>query len=211
MLRLYYSPGACSMASHIALEETGTVYEAKPVRLAKGEQLTAEYRKINPRGKVPALEVDGRVLTENVAIMSYLAERFPDAGLMPSEPTARASCLSLMAWMSNSVHPCFTHIRRPERFSADPQSHAQIQEMGRNSFWAACQEIDGLLAHKTWLMGSHYSAADCYALVFYCWAGFADMPAGDLAHYTAFKDRMLHRTAVRRVLKREENPLVRAA
>jgi glutathione S-transferase len=113
--------------------------------------------------------------------------------------------------MSNSVHPCFTHIRRPERFSADAAGHAAIQETGRKSFWAACQEIDGLLAQKTWLMGQHYSAADCYALVFYCWAGWAKMPAGDLPHYTAFKDRMLHRTAVRRVLKREDNPLVNAA
>ena len=159
MLRLYYSPGACSMASHIAIEETGAEYEAKPVLLAKGEQLTPEYRKINPRGKVPALEVDGEILTENVDIMSFLGDRFPDAGLIPRDPMARARCLSLMAWMSNSVHPCFTHIRRPERFSADPASHAQIQDMGRKSFWAACQEIDGLLAQKAWLLGAHYSAA----------------------------------------------------
>jgi glutathione S-transferase len=211
MLRLYYSPGACSMASHIALEETGAEYEATPVQLAKGEQNGPEYRKINPRGKVPALAIEGEVLTENVAILSYLADRYPDARLLPTEPLQRARCLSLMAWMSNTVHPSFTHIRRPGRFAESEAAHASIVETGRKAFWTLCQEIDGLLAQKTWMMGAHYSAADIYALVFYCWMGFDKMPAGELRHYTAFKDRMLHRTAVRRVLKREQNPLVAAA
>ncbi|MBI1776433.1 MAG: glutathione S-transferase N-terminal domain-containing protein [Proteobacteria bacterium] len=210
MLRLYYSPGACSMASHIALEESGAEYEATPVLLAKGEQLTAAYRRINPRGKVPALAVDGEVLTENLAIMTYLALRFPDAGLLPNDDLSRARCLALMAWLSNTVHPSFTHIRRPERFAADAAAHATIQETGRKSFWANCEEIDGLIAHKQWMMGAQYSAADAYALVFYAWGGFAHLPMGELPHYTAFKDRMLQRMAVRRVLKRENNPLVAA-
>ena len=70
MLTLYYSPGACSMASHIGIEETGAPYVEKPVMLAKGEQRTPEYLKINPRGKVPALSVDGRIITENTAILT---------------------------------------------------------------------------------------------------------------------------------------------
>jgi len=74
MLTLYYAPGACSMASHIALEETGVPYEAKPVSLATGEHLKDEYlNNVNPRGKVPALRTDEGVLTENVAIITYLA------------------------------------------------------------------------------------------------------------------------------------------
>jgi glutathione S-transferase len=74
MLTLYFSPGACSLASHIGLEETGAPYEAKPILLAKGQQRTEEYQKINPRGKVPALDVDGKVLVENTAILTYLCE-----------------------------------------------------------------------------------------------------------------------------------------
>ena len=85
MLTLYFSPGACSMASHIGLEESGAPYEEKPTLLAKGEQKTDAYRRINPRGKVPALGVDGRIITENTEILTYLARRFPEKKLMPAD------------------------------------------------------------------------------------------------------------------------------
>src|SRR4051794_23191815 len=105
MLTLYFSPGACSMASHIALEEIGQPYEEKQILLAKGEQKTAEYQKVNPRGKVPALGIDGgRILTENTAILTYLARRFPKKKLLPSDPLEEARCISQMAWFSNTVH-----------------------------------------------------------------------------------------------------------
>ncbi len=90
MLTLYFSPGACSLASHIGLEETGAPYEAKPILLAKGQQRTEEYQKINPRGKVPALSVDGKILVENTAILTYLARRFPEKKLMPTDPAEEA-------------------------------------------------------------------------------------------------------------------------
>ena len=77
MLTLYFCPGACSTASHVALEETRAPYVEKPIMLPKGEQKTPEYLKINPRGKVPALDVDGTILTENTAILTYLAKKFP--------------------------------------------------------------------------------------------------------------------------------------
>jgi glutathione S-transferase len=86
MMTLYFSPGACSLASHIGLEETGAPYEAKPTLLAKQQQKTEAYLKINPRGKVPALSVDGKVLVENTAILTYLAKRFPEKKLMPADP-----------------------------------------------------------------------------------------------------------------------------
>ena len=78
MLTLYFSPGACSLASHIGLEETGAPYEAKPILLAKQQQRTESYLKINPRGKVPSLDADGKILVENTAILTYLARRFPE-------------------------------------------------------------------------------------------------------------------------------------
>ena len=115
MLTLYFSPGACSTASHIGLEETGAPYEEKPTLLAKGEHKTDAYLKVNPRGKVPALDVDGKILTENTAILTYLAQRFPEKKLMPEDPLEKARCISTMAWFSNTVHPAFTHIVRPER------------------------------------------------------------------------------------------------
>src|SRR4026208_1799287 len=86
MMTLFFSPGACSLASHIGLEETGAPYELKPILLAKGQQRTAEYLKINPRGKVPALSVDGKILVENTGILTYLARRYSDKKLLPADP-----------------------------------------------------------------------------------------------------------------------------
>ena len=99
MMTLYFCPGACSLASHIGLEETGAPYELKPIILAKGQQRTQEYLKINPRGKVPALSLDGKILVENTAILTYLARRFPDKRLMPADPAdPKASLIVSRSW-----------------------------------------------------------------------------------------------------------------
>ena len=95
MLTLYFSPGACSLASHIGLEESGAAYEAKPVLLAKQQQRTEGYLKINPRGKVPSLDADGKILVENTAILTYLARRFPEKKLMPSDPVEEARSMNV--------------------------------------------------------------------------------------------------------------------
>ncbi|HZS85168.1 MAG TPA: glutathione S-transferase N-terminal domain-containing protein [Stellaceae bacterium] len=211
MLTLYYSPGACSMASHIGLEEAGAEYESQPVLLAKGEHKTEAYLKINPRGKVPALKTEDGVLTENTAILTYIARRYPAANLLPKDALGEARCISTMAWLSNTVHPCFTHVFRPERFTSEESAQAGIKETGKRSFFANLQEIDGLLAGKEWLQGAQFTTCDPYALVFYSWGTRIDLPMKELKNYTAWKDRMLKRPAVRKILEREKNPLLQAA
>jgi len=123
MLNLYFSPGACSLASHIGIEETGAPYEAKLTALAKGDQRTPEYLAINPRARVPALKTEDGVITENVAILTYLAKRFSEKNLLPRDLSGEVRCLSMMAWLSNTVHPGFTRVFRPERFAEDPTTH----------------------------------------------------------------------------------------
>jgi glutathione S-transferase len=209
MLTLYFSPGACSTASHIALEESGAQYEERPTLLAKGEHKTSEYQKINPRGKVPALVADGQVITENTAILTYIARRFPEKKLLPADAIAEAQCISWMAWLSNSVHPSYTHILRPERFAEGESALDAVKKMGAKNFFASLQEIDGHLAGRQWVMGEQFTVADGYTLVFYGWGVRADMPVKDLANYTAWKDRMLARPAVRKVLESEGNVLVK--
>ena len=211
MLTLYYSPGACSMASHIGLEETGAHYEKKPTLLAKQEQKTEAYLKINPRGKVPALSVDGKVITENTAILAYLAKQFPKAALLPADPLEEARCIATMAWLSNVVHPSYQRYFRPERFAEGDAAQATVKETGRKSFWANLQEIDSLLQGKRWMMGDQYTVADPYALVFYGWGVRGEFPMHELANYTAWKDRMLERPAVRRILESEQNVLLKKA
>lgn len=212
MLTLFYGAGACSMASHIALEESGAQYEVQPIQLAKGEQKAEPYLKINPQGKVPALRLDdGSVITENVAILTYIAKRFPEKNLLPKDTAAEARCVSTMAWFSNSVHPCFTHIARPERFSAEESAIPGIKEQGKKSFWINLQAIDGMLAGKQWIQGEQFTTCDPYALVFYGWGTRIELPMKELKNYTAWKDRMMQRPAVRKILEREQSVLLKAA
>lgn len=211
MFTLYFSPGACSMASHIGLEETGAPYEEKPTLLPKGEHKTETYLKINPQGKVPALAVDGEVIIENTAILSYLAKRFPEKKLLPTDPIEEARCIATMAWFSNSLHPPYRQTVRPERYAEDEAAHAAVKETGRKTFYASCKEIDALLAGKEWIMGSQYTVADPYALVFYGWGVRSGLDMAALGNYTAWKERMLKRPAVRKILESEQNVLVKPA
>jgi glutathione S-transferase len=116
-----------------------------------------------------------------------------------------------MAWLSNIVHPSYTHYMRPERFAPDAAAQPGVKETGKKTFWTNLQEIDGLLAGKDWMMGKEFSVADCYTLVFYGWGLRAELPVKELANYTAFKDRMLQRPAVRKVLESEDSIILKAA
>lgn len=201
MLTLYYGRGACSMASHIILEESGEKYEPKVVDLANGEQRTEAYMKINPHGRVPALRADsGEVITENTAILPFLGKRFK---LWPTDPVAEARALSLIGYFTSSVHPAHAHVGRPERYATDTAAHPNIKETGLKTFHGYLKEIDGMLAGRRWF-GDQYSVVDPYGFVFYTWGVRRELPMVELKNYTAFKDRMLQRPAVQRVVADEK-------
>jgi glutathione S-transferase len=209
MMKLYFSPGACSMASHIGLEECGEPYTEQPTLLGKGEHRTEAYLKINPRGKVPALEVDGQIIVENTAILTYLHRLFPEKKLLPAAPLEEVRAISLMAWFSNTVHPAYTHTIRPERWVDGDECKASVKEKNTKTFWDGLSEIDSLLNGKEWMMGSQFTYVDGYALVFYGWGTRAGMKMAELKDYTRWKDRMLARPKVRKVLESEGNVLVK--
>ena len=201
MLTLYYAPGACSMAAHIVLEESGEKYQPQRMDLAKGEQRTENYLQINPLGRVPALRLDnGEPLAENTAILPYLGKRF---GLWPTDPNREAKALSLVGFFATSVHPAHAHVGRPERYTADPAAHAGLKEMGLKTFHGYLKQVDGMLAGRDWLLDS-YTVLDPYAFVFYTWGVRRELPMAELKNYTAHKDRMLARPAVRRVVEDEK-------
>ena len=210
-LTLYFSPGASSLASHIGLEESGAAYEAKPIVLAKREHKTEAYLQVNPRGKVPALAVDGRVIIENTAILAYVARCFPGNRLLPADRVDEARCIGIMAWFSNTLHPAYQRVMRPERFADGEAAQESVRAFARKAYWDSCREIDTLLQGGEWIMGSQYTVADSYALVFYSWGVRGSYPMQELAAYSRWKDRMLARPAVRRILEREKNVLLTAA
>ena len=201
MLTLYYAPGACSMAAHIVLEESGERYQPQKVDLAGGEQRTEAYLKINPQGRVPVLQLDsGEPLAENTAILPYLGRRF---GLWPSDPTAEAKALSLIGFFAASVHPAHAHFGRPERYASDEFAFATIKQKGLETFHGYLKQIDGKLAGREWL-SDRYSVLDPYGFVFYTWGVRRELPVGELKSYKAFMDRMLQRPAVQRVVEDEK-------
>lgn len=203
MPTLCYSPGACSLAPHIVLEEAGLAYELRRVNLAEGEQRTEGYLKIHPQGRVPALILDnGAVITENTAILPYLGKKY---GLWPKDELGDAKAMSLIGLFAASVHPAWAHIARPGRYATDTAAHANIQETGIGWFKTYLGQIDDMLAGREWLLDS-YSVVDAYAMVFYTWAKRrdSDFKVGELKNYTAFRDRMVARPAVRRVLDDEK-------
>jgi glutathione S-transferase len=204
MMTLYFSPGACSLASHIGLEETGAPYEAKPILLAKQQQKTEGYLKINPRGKVPALGVDGKILVENTAILTYLSRRFPEKKLLPADPAEEARCIGTMCWFSSIVHPSYQRAHRPERFADGEVAYAAVKENGKKSFWANLQEIDSMIKGNDWIMGREFTAVDGYSLVFYGWGTRSGYAMNELRNYTAWQERMMNRPTVRKTVESEQ-------
>jgi glutathione S-transferase len=200
VLTLFYAPGACSLAAHIVLEESGEKYEAKKMDLSKGEQRTPEYLKIHPLGRVPALQLDnGEPLTENTAILPYLGKRFK---LWPTDPIAEAKALSLIGFFAASVHPAHGHIGRPERYATNKDAFPDIQATGKKSFHGYLDQIDAMYGKREWL-SDKYSVLDPYALVFYSWGIKRELPVAQMKNYTAAKDRMLQRPAVKKILEQE--------
>lgn len=204
-LTFYYTPTTCSLASHIALEESGLAFEASRIRLHDPDSV-AIWRETNPSGGVPALVSDGRLLTENVAILNYVARFAPEAGLLPDDPFDQATALSLTAWFASTVHITGRMARAPFRFTPDETTYEPLKAEGRIRFEANLRKVDVLLADRDWLVGDRLSVADAYALVFYAWGVAGEYPMAELTHYSALARRMAQRPGVQRAMAREKTP-----
>jgi glutathione S-transferase len=203
LVQLFYSPGACSLVTHIALEEAGADYEAVSLALAKGEQHDPEYLKINPHARVPALATDQGVITENVAILNYLADRFGAEGAVPTgDPFERARANQLLGWFASSVHIGFASIFRPGRFSADDAVHDAIVAGGRAAVSSYFTELDDLCG-SNWLAGDTFTGADSYVATFFRWGRRIQL---DMTAYPRMADlvqRVIARPGVERALGAE--------
>lgn len=203
MLTIYYSPGACSLASHILLEETGVSFETRRVTIANGEHRTGEYLAINPRARVPALDVGGTVITENVAILHYVAGLTDGAGTLPADPLQRARVNELLLFFASSVHVAFAQFWRPERFTSDATLHPAIVEGGRVALADRFREIESLIEGREWLVGERFTPADLYLFVFWRWGIRIGMPMDAFPSWRGHMLSLLERPAVMRVLARE--------
>jgi glutathione S-transferase len=211
-LELYFAPGACSFVPHATLEAikaaTGQAFEPKLVKLHKAEHKTPEYLAMNPNGQVPVLVVDGKPLTQIVAICDYLDRSFPKAGLLPAEPWARAQALSQLAWMNNTVHPTFTHVFRAAEFAESEAAQAEVKKVAAARFRKHLERIQDWTsgarpeAGPYWY-GERITCHDAYAFTLLRWGGYAGIDPRSLPSYAAYVERVIAAAPVAAALERE--------
>ena len=200
-MKLYTKPGACSTADHIALQWTGQPYEVAVLDAAAMK--SPAYLAINPAGTVPAL-VDGDfVLTQNAAIMGYIADRFPQARLAgDGSARQRAEAMRWLAYVNSDLHPAFKPLFSPGVFVADESRHEGVRQLARERLRRLYAAADAQLAAHDWLAGFR-SVADPYFYVTLRWAGRAGVDLSGYAHIAAFRQRMEADAGVQAVLKAE--------
>jgi glutathione S-transferase len=163
-ITLYFAPDSCARVPLVALEETGQPYKIQVVAFMKGQHRSAEYLQINPKGKVPTLCVNGAALTENVAILGWLADQFPDAQLLP-QPTDtwdRARYISDLAYCASGLHPLVTRLRIPQFFCDTPLGSDRVFEMAEIAMRPHFEFLDSRLATRRWWYGEQWSIMDAY-------------------------------------------------
>ena len=198
-MKLYYSPGACSLSPHIVLHEAGLAYEpvlasTKTHQLADG----TDFYTINPLGYVPVLELDdGTRLREGTAIVQYLADQAPAKNLAPANGTlARYQLQEWLNFIATEVHKGFGPLFAP----GTPED---FKPLVKQRLLARLQWIDGELAGKQFLLGEHFSVVDAYLFTVTGWAGFVGLDIAHLKNIAAYRERIAARPAVQAAMKAE--------
>ena len=204
MLKLYYAPGTCALATHIALEEAGAAYEAVRVDFGSQAQRSAEYLAINPKGRVPALVTERGTLTETPGLLLYVAQQFPAAGLAPlADPFALAQAQEFNSYLCATVHVAHAHGRRGTRWADDA---AAIEAMKRK-VPASMTECAELIEHKflkgPWVMGEQYTICDPYLFTIGTWLEGDGVDTARLPRLLDHRRRMLSRAAVQKAVSVE--------
>lgn len=188
-MKLHYLPGACSMAGHIVLEWIGQPYEA--IAVARDALKSPDYLRLNPSGVVPTLQDGDWALTENVAILNYLADRFPEARLGGDGTTkGRAEVNRWLAFINSDVHKAFVPLFKPAHFIDAPDQHDALKSKARSNIRVLLQRIDAHLAGRDWLANDARSIADPYLYVILRWAQKQAIDLDGLDQLAAFRARM---------------------
>jgi glutathione S-transferase len=201
MLKLFYSPGSCALASHIALEEAGADYEAVRLNFGANEQRGAEYLAINPKGRVPALATDRGTLSENPAILLYIAQTHPAANLAPlDDPFALARVQAFNMYLCATVHVAHAHGRRGYRWADDPAAIAAMVAKVPQSVGDCFALIESELFAGPWAMGDDYTICDPYLFTVSQWMEADDIDPARFPKVADHRRRMAERPAVTRAL-----------
>jgi glutathione S-transferase len=204
MYTLYYSPGSCSLIVHALLEELGVPVELKRVDLQAKEHLGDEYRRLNPKGKVPALVTPEGVLTECVAILEYLCDKHDPQGKWLARPGTwqRAKTLEQVATLATEVHPLFNRFFHQDDFSDAKDVQDAVKSRGTEKLLAYFRDQDAALTGPNW-SGEALTVADLYFMVIARWGRWLEPPAIRMKNIEPWFSGMTARPAVKRAMERE--------
>jgi glutathione S-transferase len=205
MLKLYYAPGTCAMASHIALQESGARYTTERLDFKSNQQNSAEYLAINPKGRVPALVTDRGILTETPAMLAFIAQNFPDAKLAPSDdPFAFAQAQAFNSYLCSTVHVAHAHKMRGARWATEQSSFADMKTMVPKAMTACFALIERDMLRGPWVMGEQYTICDPYLYTIGLWLEGDSVDVSALPKVMDHRRRMSERPAVQKVLAEEK-------
>jgi glutathione S-transferase len=205
MYTLYYAKGTCALASHIALEDAGAPYSLKRVDFGNKEQQSAEYLKINAKGRVPAMVTPRGILTETPAILAFIAQSFPAAALAPlDDPFAFAELQSFNSYLCATVHVAHAHRTRGLRWADEASSIADMQRKVPETVGACFDLIERQMMRGPWVMGDSYTVADPYLFTVARWLESDSIDPRRFPHVYAHMTRMAERPSVKKAIAEEQ-------
>jgi len=205
MLKLYYAPGTCAMASHIALQESGAAYTTERLDFKTNQQNSAEYLAINPKGRVPALVTDRGILTETPAMLAFIAQSFPAAKLAPSDDAfAFAQAQAFNSYLCSTVHVAHAHKMRGARWATEESSFADMKSKVAQTMTACFKLIERDMLRGPWVMGEHYTICDPYLYTLGLWLEGDSVDVSALPKVLDHRRLMSERPAVQKVLAEEK-------
>jgi glutathione S-transferase len=204
MLKLYYSPGSCALASHIALQEAGAAFTTERIDFKSNRQNSPEYLVVNPKGRVPAMVTDRGILTETPAMLAYIAQSFPLAKLAPlDDPFAFAQVQSFNSYLCSTVHVAHAHGGRGYRWADEESSLADMKRKVPETVAAGFALIERGMLKGPWVMGETYTICDPYLFTLAQWLDRDGVDLSRLPKVMDHRARMSERPAVRNALAEE--------
>lgn len=200
MLTLYFSKGSSALAPHILLEEVGADFKLVEISIPKGDHLSPAFMKLNPKGRVPALQTPQGLLTENPAILEYIAATHPDANVLPQGAFPQAQARAVMSYICATAHVAFAHKARGARWADDAASIADMQNVVPRNLkdCAAFLEVD--LALEPWAMGQEFSLCDPYVFLLGRWLAATNVALDQFPKLAAHHQAVLARPAAQAAL-----------
>jgi glutathione S-transferase len=202
-MQLYYAPGTISIAVAIALEEAGLDYEAIKIDFANKEQTSPAYAQINPKSRVPALAVDGGILTETGALLDYIADIAPDADLRPTDPVLLARMREVMYYLASTMHVNHAHKMRGSRWASKTSSYKDMQAKVPQTMADSCAHLSQYGLRGPFVLGDRLSLADCYLYVVCTWLQGDGVTLADFPKIQSFMAAIEQRDSVRAVTAKD--------